>query len=667
MSGLASEEVAEDYKSSLEDLTGNDRFQISNLTVIAKENTEHAMAISRVLENHIRTTPPQHKLPALYVVDSIVKNVGTPYTLFLGRNMYQTFMNAYTLVDAQTRRKLDEMLKTWKEPVPGSLDTRPVFPPDITRSIESALIKARTAALQQEQARSNLLQRGRGGGTPPAMARPGVSHHGVNGQSHRTLTPPSGHRPGNELDALNRDLESCILAARNDFASAPFDPTTQQRLKALLDLQTIMRNQQLTPDQLRLVRDQISAFRPQTSTTHPGPSAVAAPPQAPQAQISTPPAAAPIVPVAATPTPAQQPVSQSLQNLLNSRTLAELIKNTAIRQQPTPPPPVPQMAPVAPMATMHPQMSATGSSTPQPDNPLIAALRSRGILPPASAPPAMGQAPSGTGEALPFLIPGGMRPTSSVPTPPVSMTASSVVPATTASMKIPRVALVVSLYEAKSNRCGTCGRRFPATQEGKEKKARHLDWHFKTNQRMSEAAKRAQTRSWYVDERVCNSDLSPNLFGVCIGLTSNFLLITCRIGSNLVKSMTISQRAMAMITPTESLVPKVPTPKPDPPAWIRAPNDAARRNTPCPICQEKFESTWSEDVQDWIWQDAIQVGTRVYHASCYAEVTKGGPVPRSSTPQAQVQARTSTPDSVLGKRKAETSNSPGKTRIKTEV
>lgn len=54
-SGLASDEVAEDYKNSLDDLTTNDRFQISNLTVIAKENTEHAMAISRVLENHIRS------------------------------------------------------------------------------------------------------------------------------------------------------------------------------------------------------------------------------------------------------------------------------------------------------------------------------------------------------------------------------------------------------------------------------------------------------------------------------------------------------------------------------------------------------------------------------------------------------------------------------------
>ena len=56
--GLPSDEVAEDYKNSLEDLTMNSRYEISNLTVIAKENTEHGMAISRVLENHIRNVSP---------------------------------------------------------------------------------------------------------------------------------------------------------------------------------------------------------------------------------------------------------------------------------------------------------------------------------------------------------------------------------------------------------------------------------------------------------------------------------------------------------------------------------------------------------------------------------------------------------------------------------
>lgn len=118
-----------------------------------------------------------------------MKNVGTPYTLFLGRNLYQTFMNAYTLVDSQTRRKLDEMLKTWKEPVPGTLDTRPVFPVEITRSIENALIKARTAALQQQQARNQqeVLGRGRGIATPPSWTHPTTSSP----QASPRYPPPS--------------------------------------------------------------------------------------------------------------------------------------------------------------------------------------------------------------------------------------------------------------------------------------------------------------------------------------------------------------------------------------------------------------------------------------------------------------------------------------------
>jgi len=52
---MASEsaEVAEDYRLALEDLSSNMRFEISNLTVIARENTEHALAIAEVLQQHI--------------------------------------------------------------------------------------------------------------------------------------------------------------------------------------------------------------------------------------------------------------------------------------------------------------------------------------------------------------------------------------------------------------------------------------------------------------------------------------------------------------------------------------------------------------------------------------------------------------------------------------
>lgn len=650
-SGLASDEVAEDYKNSLEDLTTNDRFQISNLTVIAKENTEHAMAISRVLENHIRTTPPAQKLPALYVVDSIVKNVGTPYTLFLGRNMYQTFMNAYTLVDSQTRRKLDEMLKTWKEPVPGSLDTRPVFPPEITRSIESALIKARTAALQQQQARSQqeVLSRGRVGtppgwgnnnttpqnpsryppstnSTPPMLYHRNGSGHGLPADPRSTPTPQQQPQQQQrqqqdiDLSALNRDIEALITAARSDFANSPLDPSIQQRLKALLDLQGILQRQELTQEQLKLVRDQVSALAPKSSIAVP----------------STVSSAIPVVSAPPMPIPPVQTISQPLQQLLNTGTLAELIKTTAACQQPTPPPRVQSIMPQAPSSAT-PQPTVTSN----PENPLIAALRARGLLPPASAPPATSTTPtSNLTSVFPFIVPGQVRYPPPVPTPQAADTSNVQinVQINTASIKIPRIALIATLYESKPNRCGTCGRRFFATEDGKEKKARHLDWHFRTNQRMTEAARRAQNRSWYVDER---DWIKSREVGDDEGLVD-------------------TEASGEGATGGDGGSAKNGPPK----QWIRAPNDATLRNTPCPICQEKFESTWSEDVQDWIWQDAIKVGNRVYHGSCYAEVTKDGSTP---APRGPPSGRTGTPDSILGKRKAEGTDSPGQNvRVKIE-
>ena len=79
--------------------------------------------------------------------------------------------------------------------------------------------------------------------------------------------------------------------------------------------------------------------------------------------------------------------------------------------------------------------------------------------------------------------------------------------------------------------------------------------------------------------------------------------------------------------------------------YIPVPSDHALASMPCPICQEKFEVSRDEELQDFVWTDAIKIGGRVYHATCYADLQKDG----GNTP------RTSTPDSILGKRKAEVS------------
>jgi pre-mRNA cleavage complex 2 protein Pcf11 len=104
-------------------------------------------------------------------------------------------MDAYTLVDGAIRRKLEEMLKTWKEPVPGSLDSRPVFPIEVTRRIENALIKARTAAIQLQQQQAKSLQ----GRAQPSWR--GTSTPSPGPQVGRMNHPPTTQLPGYSLPA----------------------------------------------------------------------------------------------------------------------------------------------------------------------------------------------------------------------------------------------------------------------------------------------------------------------------------------------------------------------------------------------------------------------------------------------------------------------------------
>jgi len=242
-------EVADDYRQALEDLTMNSRIEIATLTNIARENANHGLAIAEVLTNHIKKVcsrrmhtgtimldrtccrmianisfqvPPARTLPALYVLDSVVKNVPTPYALYFGPKLYTIFMGAYAKVDNATRRKMDEMLKTWKEPVPGSISTKPVFPPDLVRPIENALIAVRQAAFAANQSSLQGQQqylRGtrpsvptRDTPTPPTARPPAQPFPAPNGQGqHHTdsTQQPYPMRPHNVRSLLTMSTNHC--------------------------------------------------------------------------------------------------------------------------------------------------------------------------------------------------------------------------------------------------------------------------------------------------------------------------------------------------------------------------------------------------------------------------------------------------------------------------
>lgn len=69
----------------------------------------------------------------------------------------------------------------------------------------------------------------------------------------------------------------------------------------------------------------------------------------------------------------------------------------------------------------------------------------------------------------------------------------------------PRPHLIAALYDSFPSQCSTCGKRFVATAEGKKRKEKHLDWHFRIRIKREDAARRGQSRSWYVSELVSHS------------------------------------------------------------------------------------------------------------------------------------------------------------------
>jgi pre-mRNA cleavage complex 2 protein Pcf11 len=107
-------------------------------------------------------------------------------------------MEAYATVDVPVRRKLEEMLKTWKQPVPGSIDTRPVFPLDVVTPIETALMKAQASARQAQESlrgqqqylgRPRSALQARDTPTPPGTAShrgPPLPPNGVRAEAYPT-------------------------------------------------------------------------------------------------------------------------------------------------------------------------------------------------------------------------------------------------------------------------------------------------------------------------------------------------------------------------------------------------------------------------------------------------------------------------------------------------
>ncbi|XP_018017984.2 uncharacterized protein LOC108674534 [Hyalella azteca] len=107
-------EVAHDYKEALADLNSS-KPQITFLTMLADENKEHAAVIVSAIQEYAHSCPQVQKLPCLYLVDSIIKNVKEDYIKLFQLKVHHLFAHIFEKVDERTRRKMYELRQTWND------------------------------------------------------------------------------------------------------------------------------------------------------------------------------------------------------------------------------------------------------------------------------------------------------------------------------------------------------------------------------------------------------------------------------------------------------------------------------------------------------------------------------------------------------------------------
>lgn len=298
------------------------------------------------------------------------------------------------------------MLKTWKQPVAGSMDTRPVFSPDLVRPIENALMRAKAAMMPQGQVQGHLPGRPRAAvpphretPTPPGIrsasgtpANHQQPHQYPNGgqpaghpygqYNHVSVSPslrlhadrltscmqPHSNQatpqpsmppfqappqnpygsfapPGNAVDTLNSDIHNLIAAMRAEVSQNPHDTSLHTRLGALQELQRIVQSTSLPPDQLELIRKQVTDLASVTLRASSAAVQKSTPPAfiPPQAAPPPQPASSSVAPISA---PAAAPSAVTLDSLLGAGAMAALMARSG-SQNSTPQPQPPAFASAA--------------------------------------------------------------------------------------------------------------------------------------------------------------------------------------------------------------------------------------------------------------------------------------------------------------------------------
>ncbi|KAF9147708.1 hypothetical protein BG015_010610 [Linnemannia schmuckeri] len=670
------------YRNELASLTFNSKPIITSLTISAGENASVSKVIVQTIEERLRTAPANQKLPTLYLIDSIIKNVGGPYLNLFARTIVTLFLDAYAVVDSSAKASFEKVLGTWPN------WTSQLFPKELITKIEQGV----RAMRQQKQ---GSYQPSSSHGKPHYSDRPredpysqnASNMYGNSGSQNRPTPPPAPVESSGD-NGLLKDIQLLMLQKQHAMIMNPTDQASAKQVGILQQLESLVKTTQLTPESSNIIRQQLA----QLWTPAPAPPVLPVFPQGGMPAVSSPmppnmipgsmpplqppqPPSMPLPPNLPFPPPhfppQFQPGSTPSPHMMGAPLPMPIppagIPMSGGHPMPIPPPSMPMPMPPMPMSTM-PIMPTMPTVPTMPNAPapptlpgapaanLFASLMQSGLLGPNGALAKLNRNPqSPMGGTPPPPMPLPLPLTSApgpAPTPPTldradqseqdrSVMSLGLIELSSQDIQRRRPAAIQVMYGTPPLQCNQCGYRCPKSADAQKKMDSHLDWHFRQNRRMKDKAKKSHSRSWLVGEEDWihsrEGDLSQSQQPVFFDFASG-------VNKTSKDEQALQEEIAAM---KEQIVSEVTLAKglcgDDTEANINASALIAKG---CSICKEKFIKVWNEAEEEWSYKNAVAIDKMIYHATCHADLVRSTARQAAAAAAANAAAATATAESI---------------------
>ncbi|CAO1615505.1 unnamed protein product [Sympodiomycopsis kandeliae] len=426
---------AQMYKSHLAALTFNSKPIITNLTVMAHENVSRmANVIAQCLDEHILQSHPSYRLPAMYVLDSISKNIGSPYVSLWGQRIAHIFLETYRLVDQQTKVRMEELLNTWRT---AGQAGQPLFGGEAQWEIERNLYGNQgppQTHLSPPKNFTHLRASPRPGTRSPLLSN-GQAVPTAGDESHRT-------RMVEQIDRL------LALGTQEQYRSPQaFNPS---RMAALKQLKTVVLSQNLSAQENEQIQNQLNTLAQeyqQAAGDGSTPTMASATPSLMHQSSAVP------------SLPAN--IGSALDSLTKMGVLGSNSRST------------PQPSSATPS-----HQSAVPFSNANPSEDLIKSLMAAGLLPASSN--SGSSKPAGQDDAY----------SSAILALDIKLSSADL------QKDLSQQAVDLVCHRHLPLQCRQCANRYPSCPSGQRSLEKHIDWHFKQGRKAKESLARGHSRSW---------------------------------------------------------------------------------------------------------------------------------------------------------------------------